>query len=190
MSYIGNIYIHNNIQATVIDEDLVHNSVLLKTDSGTELFISIEEFLNYWEYSGCLKNINTTLPSRASYLKNSKKLNHKVDKLLEYVFEVVKTMGAEIYVPKSNIKMNMFKIGGHLFMKTTYSCNSVKLYCRSEAVGTIYKPDLINNHTFDYVYVFRNFRKQEQKIIDYLVKTSMDYQIHKNNHRNYKNERR
>lgn len=175
--FIGNRYEYNNVTGVVVDEDREARRVLLKSSNGVEFFLTVQE-LKKWNYIGN-EEVFSTLPARASQVKNSKKKNKKVDDLLDYLFDVVKNYGAEVYTPKSNVKMRMFKINGHLFMKTSYSKNSVKLYCRSKAVGKAYPPTLINKHTFDYVYTLTSNTPKVHKQISYLVKVSLEYQLYK-----------
>lgn len=179
--YVGNVYKHkiSKINGTVVDEDINEGIVLIKTESGTELFIYDNDLENDWELIGN-KRVKSTLPTKASKVNNSKKVNLSIDRLLDYIFDVVKNMGGEIYVPEnSKIKMRMFKVNNHLFMKCSYSHKSVKLYCRSKAVKDIYKPTMTANHMFDYVYVFTSNEPANHKIVNYLIKLSMDYQVHK-----------
>lgn len=129
-----------------------------------------------------VKNTKKAATKKVSNKTDSiKTVPEDIDNLKNYIFNEVKKLSGEIFVPSKDINFRSFKIGGKMFCSLNYSSKSVTLSCRSKAVADCnIEPTTKVNHMFDYRFSFSEFTDEVKNTIRTLLQVSMDYQVHKN----------
>lgn len=102
---------------------------------------------------------------------------------VEYVYDVVKSFGDEIFVPATDIKMRSFKVGGHIYCKFNYSNSSITVAVRGLSIPKKFtSPDKVVNHLFDSQYQFTSaLTDTDKQLIADILRNARDYRISKNN---------
>lgn len=102
---------------------------------------------------------------------------------VEYVYNVVKTFGDEIFVPATDIKMRTFKVGGHMYCKFNYSNTSITIAVRGASIPENFTaPNKTVNHLFDSLYQFTSaLTDADRQLIADILRNARDYRILKNN---------
>lgn len=102
---------------------------------------------------------------------------------VEYVYNVVKSFGDEIFVPAKDIKMRSFKVGGHIYCKFNYSNTSITVAVRGVSIPENFTaPKKTVNHLFDSLYQFTSaLTDTDRQLIADILRNARDYRISKNN---------
>ena len=102
----------------------------------------------------------------------------------DYVYGIVNKFGDEIFSPAKDIKMNAFKVGGHMYCKFNYSKSSITVAVKPDAIKgskDIRKPDATVNHMFGSVYKFTDkLTAEDKKLIKSLLTAGRTYRLSKN----------
>lgn len=153
-----------------VDTDVQDNS----TDNSSNIVTTTD--------STPVKNVKKVDTKKVSNkTTNIKAVPEDIDNLKNYIFNEVKKLSGEIFVPSKDINFRSFKIGGKMFCSLNYSGKSVTLNCRSKAVADCnIEPTAKVNHMFDYRFSFSEFTDETKNTIRILLQVSMDYQVHKN----------
>lgn len=105
---------------------------------------------------------------------------------VEYVYDVVKSFGDEIFVPATDIKMRSFKVGGHMYCKFNYSNSSITIAVRGLSIPKKFtSPNKVVNHLFDSQYQFTSaLTDTDKQLIADILRNARDYRISQNNKNN------
>ena len=123
--------------------------------------------------------------------KSTKKRRHREPEVyateaIEYVYDVVKSFGDEIFVPAKDIKMRSFKVGGHIYCKFNYTNTSITVAVRGLSIPENFTaPNKTVNHLFDSLYQFTSaLTDTDKQLIADILRNARDYRISKNNKNN------
>ena len=125
------------------------------------------------------KKEKKSVPTQKKQADQEPDINPSID----FVYEVVKEYGDEIFVPKTNIKMRTFKTGGHMYCKFNYSSKAITVAVKQDCLGKNVKhPDKCVNHMFNALYKFEGvLNDSDKKLIRTLLECARNYRISKNN---------
>ena len=113
--------------------------------------------------------------------KTPRTVNPEVNKIVDYVFKKVLSMGkgVDVFTPDKAPKVRAFKVDGHMFARMNIATSHVSICCRSKVVTVI--PTKFTHHMFDAIYEIKDL--SNPGLIDTVLKESFEYQKNKNTHK-------